>query len=63
MPQRLVNYSQAAKLTCLHPVTLRRLVMLEKIPFYKIGGSVRFDPDELLRQSRHEAKDVKGGDA
>ena len=58
MQKNLITYKTASKLLAMHPVSLRRLVSLEKIPFFKIGGSVRFDADELLRQSRHE---VKGG--
>jgi excisionase family DNA binding protein len=45
----LLTYDEAAKLLRLHPVTLRRLVSQRRIPFVKIGRSVRFVLEDLIQ--------------
>jgi len=58
MPENktLLTYDQAAKLLNVHPVTLRRLVSAGKIPHHKIGSkAVRFNPDELMQETKVEA--------
>ena len=43
----LIDYVEAARLLGLSKDTLRRYVSCRKLPFYKIGTRVFFDPEEL----------------
>lgn len=45
----LLTYNEAARLLRIHPVTLRRLVSQRRIPFVKIGRSVRFVLEDLVQ--------------
>ena len=45
--EKNLTYPEAAVLLALSPQTLRQYVMCRKIPFYKIGKSVRFSESEL----------------
>lgn len=38
----------AARLLALRPSTIRKLVGLRTLPFYKLGSRVAFDRDELI---------------
>ena len=49
-PARLVPIRRAAELLHLHPRTYRRLMDAGKVPRgVRVGGSLRFDLDELTR--------------
>ena len=43
----LLNYEQAAKVLNLAPQTLRQWVSGERIPFIKLGRSVRFSQAQI----------------
>jgi excisionase family DNA binding protein len=43
----LLNVQEAAKFLAIKPSTIRAYVLHQKIPHYKIGGSVRFSEDDL----------------
>jgi excisionase family DNA binding protein len=52
----LVDIETAAKLLCVSVRHVRRFVAENTIPYLKIGGSLRFDKEELLKwieQRRH----------
>lgn len=46
---KLITVGDVAKIFGLHPGSVRRLVASGKIPHIKIGRSVRFDRDELMK--------------
>jgi len=47
----------AARLLALRPSTIRKLVALRTVPFYKLGARVCFDRDELLAwRNRHRVE-------
>lgn len=43
----LWKYSDVSAYTSLAEATLRQLVMRRKIPYIKIGRSVRFNPEDI----------------
>ena len=45
--RNLLTYAETAKLIGVAEPTVRRWVMLRKIPFIKLGRSVRFHPQAL----------------
>jgi len=51
----LLNADQLAPTLHMHPTSLRRLARTGKIPFYEIGGAIRFDRDEVLEATRRPA--------
>lgn len=52
MPHKLVNVSEIGELLSVKPATIYKWVQQGKIPFYKIEGLVRFDPDEVWDWAR-----------
>ena len=56
----LINYKQASQYLRIAPTTLRRWVMQGKIPYIKLGRSVRFNPEELNRWLQERSIPVGG---
>lgn len=56
MEKEFLTYPQAAKLLQVHEVTLRRLVSKRKIPYMKIGRSVRLNLTDLQSHFRQEVE-------
>lgn len=51
----------AARLLALRPSTIRKLVALREVPFYKLGARVAFDREELLAyRNRHRVAPMGG---
>lgn len=48
--KELLTYPQIAKVLGVAEVTVRKWVMNKEIPFYKIGGAVRFDLEKVLSE-------------
>jgi hypothetical protein len=46
--QRLMNVRELSSWINFPETRIRYLCFIKGIPFYKIGKSVRFDPDEIL---------------
>lgn len=57
---KLISYSEAAQILTVAEVTLRRWVSERRIPYLKIGRSVRFDIAELEAWIRKHAV-LEGG--
>lgn len=56
MSQELLSAIDMGKLFDVHPETLRRLHRSGRIPGYKVGRYLRFDPDEVREAlKRNEA--------
>ena len=53
---RLFNYIEAAKILGLQPQTLRQWVSAKRIPFLKLGKSVRFSPEMIEKIIREGVK-------
>jgi excisionase family DNA binding protein len=53
---RLVTAVELAEQLGLKPATVLDQWEAGKLPGYKIGRAVRFDPDEILRLTRKEAR-------
>ena len=52
----------AARLLALRPSTIRKLVALRRVPFYKMGARIAFDREELLAyRNRHRVAPVAAG--
>ncbi|MEO6653113.1 MAG: helix-turn-helix domain-containing protein [Ilumatobacteraceae bacterium] len=45
--RRYLTIDEVAELLGVKPCFVRRLVWERRIPYYKIGKFVRFDPDEI----------------
>jgi hypothetical protein len=45
--QELLTYEDVSRITKFKISTLRKWVQLHKIPFSKINGAIRFDPEEI----------------
>lgn len=56
----MMNYVQAAEFLTLSASHLRRMVMERRVPHYKVGGRVVFDPDELRNWLREQYVPVGG---
>jgi excisionase family DNA binding protein len=54
----LLDTDALAKLLCVTPRHVRRLVAERRIPFVKVGRFVRFDPAELGVWLEHQRVDV-----
>jgi excisionase family DNA binding protein len=52
----LVSTEEAARLFSTHPETLRKRYRAGKLPGYKIGSALRFDPDEVRDVMRRDAQ-------
>ena len=48
----IINAEELAKLLNVHPVTIRKWVASNKIPYYRIGSAIRFNLDEVLEATR-----------
>jgi excisionase family DNA binding protein len=59
--RELLTYEDVARLTKFKISTLRKWVQLRKIPFSKINGSIRFDPEELRAWAAGERRAGKSG--
>jgi excisionase family DNA binding protein len=46
-PSALLDVNQVAERLCVSPRFVRRLIDERRIPFYKLGKFVRFDPAEI----------------
>ena len=56
-----LNVEGAARLLALRPSTIRKLVALRTLPFYKLGTRVCFDREELLAyRNRHRIAPTGG---
>ena len=55
MTERLVTGRELGELLSLAPGTILDQWEAGKLPGYKIGRAVRFDPDEILALTRREA--------
>lgn len=53
---RLLKVAEAAELLRISPSTLYRLVERGSVPVLRIGSQLRFDPTELERELRREAR-------
>lgn len=56
----LLTITQTAKILNISSSTLRGLIQARKLPFYKIGGSVRFSKEELIehiKKARRMSRD------
>lgn len=47
MNTQLVNVGDLARILSVHPQTVYRLAREKKIPHIVVGGSIRFDPDQV----------------
>jgi len=56
MTERLVTARELGDLLGLKPGTVLDQFEAGKLPGYKIGRAVRFDPDEILTLTRREAR-------
>lgn len=57
MTVELIDVDEAAELLKMTPRFVRRLVYERKVPFFKIGRYIRFDPADLedwLKECRYE---------
>lgn len=45
--ERLLDVTQTAEILGIKPVTLRLWISLKKIPYYKVGKSIKFKPSEI----------------
>ncbi|MCP4129378.1 MAG: helix-turn-helix domain-containing protein [bacterium] len=54
------DYQELSAFLKLSPNTLRKWVMQRKIPFYKIGGAVRFSPEKIHAWLEQQAVDAGG---
>jgi excisionase family DNA binding protein len=45
----LITVNELADKLRVNPITVRRLVYSEKIPYLRIGSSLRFDYDEVIQ--------------
>lgn len=45
----LITVNELADKLRVHSITIRRLVYSEKIPYLRIGSSLRFDYDEVIQ--------------
>jgi excisionase family DNA binding protein len=45
--EKLLDYNEASQILGLRPATLRTWVSARRIPYVKLGGSVRFVPEQL----------------
>lgn len=45
--EKLLDYNEASQILGLKPATLRTWVSAKKIPYIKLGGAVRFLPEQL----------------
>lgn len=59
MTERLVTARELGDLLGLRPGTILDQWEAGKLPGYKIGRAVRFDPDEILAMTRREAPAAK----
>lgn len=59
MTGRLVTARELGELLSLVPGTVLDQWEAGKLPGYKIGRAVRFDPDEILAMTRREAPAVR----
>lgn len=46
--KRFLNVKEVAELLCIAEKTVRKYVWLRTIPYYKIGGHIRFDQDKIM---------------
>ena len=54
-----VDVDGAAQLLALRPSTIRKLVALRSVPYFKLGARIAFDRDELLEwRNQHRVKPV-----
>jgi excisionase family DNA binding protein len=61
--QELLTYEDVARITKFKISTLRKWVQLRKIPFSKINGSIRFNPDAIRTWAAGEQGASKNGAA
>ncbi len=45
--EHLLNISQASEILGVAPVTIRLWISQKKIPYYKVGKSIKFKPSEI----------------
>ncbi len=45
--ERLLDVNQTAELLGIKPVTLRLWISQKRIPYYKVGKSIKFKPSEI----------------
>jgi excisionase family DNA binding protein len=51
--QRLIDINELSRLLGIPKGSLYNLVYLRRLPFFKVGRSLRFDPDEVIQSLRH----------
>lgn len=56
MTEKLWDYDQLAEYLGLAVQTCRKMVCYRKIPYYKIGGAVRFDREEIEKWLEEKRK-------
>lgn len=62
MASALISTSDAAELLGnMHPETIRRLYRAGRIPGYRVGRYLRFDPDEVREALRSEPSTAVAG--
>ena len=54
-----IRVKEASELTGLKPSTLRNIVYMNQIPYYKQGKFIVFNPDELRQWIEDRTKKVK----
>jgi hypothetical protein len=58
--QELMTYEDVSRITRFKINTLRKWVQLRKIPFVKINGAIRFNPEEIRAWTAGEQGTDKG---
>ena len=56
---RLLNVHQLSELINVRPKTIYDWVHKEQIPYYKLGGSLRFNSDEIkkwIKSKKHKGR-------
>lgn len=46
---RLINVQEAANILCIRVGTLYNWISSRRVPFVRVGGSVRFDPQDIKK--------------
>lgn len=59
--RKLLTAAELARLLGLSAAGVRRYARLGKLPYYRIGGLMRFDPDDVLRAIKQTGGDDGGG--
>lgn len=52
--EKMLTVDEVAKILCLHPKSIYRLVQAGKIPCIRIGRSIRFSPDVVAQLTKGE---------